>query len=212
MATDLSSVPYLGTLRVMLIPRNATGRALSHNKKYISFLAYDTLHSPLHSLKKCTIKIIFNEANSSNPIIISFPMKKDASFYENYYLKTLQWTVSSGNQVNTSAEPRIIWSLTNQQEPRWTYAQVSFVPDAPYLLTFEGIRASDVRGVIGIDDVTLFSSSCTIKPTKAEVASGDCSFEFDTCGWKPINPGSALDLRPQDWKLADRNQGWNCNL
>jgi len=38
------------------------------------------------------------------------------------------------------------------------------------------------------------------------VASGDCSFEFDTCGWKSINPGSALDLRPQDWKLADRIQ------
>ena len=38
--------------------------------------------------------------------------------------------------------------------------------------------------------------------------SGDCSFEFGLCGWKAINPGSALDLRPQDWKLADRTQNF----
>ena len=121
-------------------------------------------------------------------------------------VQDIDWLATAGDQVGSAGEPRIIWSLTNQQEPRWTYAQVSFVPDAPYLLTFEGIRASDVRGIIGIDDVTLFPSACSIKPSKASVASGDCSFEFDTCGWKSINPGSALDLRPQDWKLADRIQ------
>ena len=37
---------------------------------------------------------------------------------------------------------------------------------------------------------------------------GDCSFEFDTCGWRSINPGSTLELRAQDWKLADRNQNF----
>ena len=30
MGTEISSVPYLGTLRVMLIPRNATGTITKH--------------------------------------------------------------------------------------------------------------------------------------------------------------------------------------
>jgi len=139
MATDVTSVPYLGTLRVMLIPRNKTG---------------------------------------------------------------------SAETTTSTAEPRVIWSLSNQQEAEWNFAQVSFTPDHPYLLTFEGIRASNVLGVIGIDDIALFPGACTIKPEKSAVSSGDCSFEFDTCGWKPLNPGSALELRPQDWKLADRNQNF----
>ena len=110
--------------------------------------------------------------------------------------------------MSAQAEPRIIWSLTNQQESSWRFAQVSFIPDNPYLLTFEGVRASDVRGIIGIDDITLFTSACSIQPAQAMVNKNDCSFEFDTCGWKAINPGSALDLRPQDWKLADRTQNF----
>ena len=115
------------------------------------------------------------------------------------------------------------------------YAQVSVVPDYPYLLTFEGlayfcicfelnfshnmdtrkvsllscrytnklfyhfagIRASNVRGIIGVDDITLFPGSCPLKPEKAEINYGDCSFEYDTCGWRPVNPGNALDTRPQ---------------
>ena len=108
----------------------------------------------------------------------------------------------------SSAEPKIIWSLSNQQEPTWAFAQVSFIPDSPYLLTFEGIRANNVLGVVGIDDVSLYPGSCSIKPKKALVNIGDCSFEFDTCGWRSINPGSAMELRPQDWKLSDRNQNF----
>jgi hypothetical protein len=36
-----------------------------------------------------------------------------------------------------------------------------------------------------------------LKPVKAEINYGDCSFEFDTCGWRSVNPGNALENRPQ---------------
>ena len=113
-----------------------------------------------------------------------------------------------GNQLMSSAEPRIVWSLTNQQEASWRFAQISFTPDNPYLLTFEGVRASNVLGVLGLDDIVLYPGPCSPRPPPAIVNTGDCSFELDTCGWKAINPGGTLDLRPQDWKLADRNQNF----
>eukprot|EP00090_Calanus_glacialis_P000211 TRINITY_DN10140_c0_g1_i3.p1 TRINITY_DN10140_c0_g1~~TRINITY_DN10140_c0_g1_i3.p1 ORF type:complete len:904 (-),score=218.90 TRINITY_DN10140_c0_g1_i3:76-2388(-) len=139
MSTDVASVPYLGTLRVLLIPRNATG-----------------------------------------------------------------------DQITGASAPKVLWALTNQQEAAWTYAQVSFIPNVPYLLAFEGLRANNVLGIIGVDDVTIFPSKCSLQPSQAMVDPRDCSFEFNFCNWKSINPGSALasDLRPQDWKLADRNHNF----
>ena len=139
MSTDVASVPYLGSLRVLLIPRNATG-----------------------------------------------------------------------NQITGDSAPKVLWSLTNQQEAAWTFAQVTFTPNVPYLLAFEGLRANNVLGIMAVDDITIYPSPCSIKPEKAKVDPRDCSFEFNFCNWKSINPGSALasDLRPQDWKLADRNHNF----
>ena len=134
MATEVASLPRLGRLRVLLIPRNASG---------------------------------------------------------------------VGEAV---AAPTVLWSLTNQQEAAWTYAQVSFLPDLPFLLAFEGVRASSVLGLLAVDDVTIFPGQCTARPARAATDPRDCAFDLDFCGWKPINPSSALaaDLRPQDWRLADR--------
>ena len=112
----------------------------------------------------------------------------------------------TGSSVPAGVEPQVIWSLSNQQEAEWNYAQISFSPAYPYLLTFEGIRASNVLGVIGLDDVALFPGACSTKPAKAIVNVADCSFEYGTCAWVPKNPGNSLDLRPQDWKPAGRNQ------
>ena len=78
MATEVASLPRLGRLRVLLIPRNASG---------------------------------------------------------------------VGEAV---AAPTVLWSLTNQQEAVWTYAQVSFLPDLPFLLAFEGVRASSVLGLFAV--------------------------------------------------------------
>ena len=138
MATDVASVPYLGSLRLILIPRNTTG------------------------------------------------------------------------QVDRSAEPKVLMSLVNQQESQWFYSQASFTPTVPYLIVFEGTRANN-NGIIGVDDVTLFSGQCGQRPAKSITDTRDCSFEFDTCGWIPMNPGSALasDLRLQDWRIADRNTNLN---
>ncbi len=69
-----------------------------------------------------------------------------------------------GDQLSSGTEPRLLWSLSNQQEAAWLYAQVSFVPDTPYLITFEGVRANDVLGTVAIDDVTLFAGGCSFQP------------------------------------------------
>ena len=139
MSTDVSSVPYLGMLRALLIPRNVTGQT-----------------------------------------------------------------------VSTSEEPQILWSMTNQQEASWMYAQVSFNPRVPYLLVFEGMRAENVLGVIAVDDIIIFDGNCPTQPARATVGPSDCSFEFDMCGWRSVNPssGALADLRAQDWRLADNKDNF----
>ena len=137
LATDVASVPYLGALRVLLIPRNAS-----------------------------------EDQNANGP--------------------------------------SVLWSLTNQQEAAWVYSQVPLNTSEPSLLAFEGTRANNVLGVIAVDDVTLYPGPCSLLPAKAEVQPRDCSFEFGFCGWRSVNPGSALpaDLRPQDWQVAARGQNF----
>ena len=92
MSTDVSSVPYLGMLRALLIPRNVTGQV-----------------------------------------------------------------------INSNEEPKVLWSLANQQEASWTYAQASFTPSVPYLLVFEGMRANNVLGVIAVDDIIIFDGDCSCR-------------------------------------------------
>ena len=135
MSTEVASVPHLGSLRLLLIPRNVTGL------------------------------------------------------------------------VDSSAEPRVIWSLTNQQQSSWFYAQASFSPTVPFLPVFEGLRANSVLGYIGLDDINIFEGECSLIPERAASDPRDCSFDFDPCSWRSMNPssGQASDLRPQDWKLANRN-------
>ena len=137
LATDVASVPYLGALRVLLIPRNAS-----------------------------------EDQNANGP--------------------------------------SVLWSLTNQQEAAWVYSQVPLNTSEPSLLAFEGTRANNVLGVIAVDDVTLYPGPCSLLPAKAEVQPRDCGFEFGFCGWRSVNPGSALpaDLRPQDWQVAARGQNF----
>jgi hypothetical protein len=137
LATDVVSVPHLGRLRVLIIPKNAT---------------------------------------------------------------------AEGETADTA--PVAVWTLTNQQEATWVYSQVSLAPTRPSLLVFEGTRVDSILGVIAVDDVTIFPGPCSLLPPKAATQPRDCSFEFGSCGWRSVNPGSALpaDLRAQDWRLAARGQ------
>ena len=127
------------------------------------------------------------------------------------YLGTLKVLLIPKN-TNTTAEkaPLVLWSLTNQQEAAWVYSQLPLAPAQPSLVAFEGTRANNVLGVIAVDDVTIFPGPCSLLPPKARVQVRDCSFEFGLCGWRSVNPGSALpaDLRPQDWRLAARGQNF----
>jgi len=69
-----------------------------------------------------------------------------------------------GDQLSSGTEPRLLWSLYNQQEATWLYAQISFSLDTPCRITFVGVRANDVLGIIAIDDVTLFTGGCSLQP------------------------------------------------
>ena len=67
-----------------------------------------------------------------------------------------------------AAEPRVLWSLTNQQESDWFPARASFQPAVPYLLVWEGLRANSVLGVMGLDDITIFGGKYTIYTLELE--------------------------------------------
>ncbi|KAI9556583.1 hypothetical protein GHT06_016373 [Daphnia sinensis] len=96
--------------------------------------------------------------------------------------------VNSGNETinaakHTSAVSSTLWRLENHQEEKWLSAQVSFVPASGGYISFIGIRGEGLRGIIAIDDVTLFRGRCQILPADAAVSPLDCSFDQNFCKW-----------------------------
>ncbi|XP_057373369.1 uncharacterized protein LOC130694310 [Daphnia carinata] len=94
----------------------------------------------------------------------------------------------SANETNnavkhTSAVSSTLWRLENHQEEKWLSAQVSFVPASGGYISFVGIRGEGLRGIIAIDDVTLFRGRCQILPADAAVSPLDCSFDQNFCNW-----------------------------
>ena len=59
-----------------------------------------------------------------------------------------------------------------------------------YILWLHIYYSPTYLGTIGLDDVTIFPGDCTLKPERALIDPRDCSFEFDFCGWRSINPGN----------------------
>ncbi|XP_045031391.1 uncharacterized protein LOC116925410 [Daphnia magna] len=94
----------------------------------------------------------------------------------------------SGNETinaakHTSAVSSTLWRLENHQEEKWLSAQVSFVPASGGYISFVGIRGEGLRGIIAIDDVTLYRGRCQILPADAAVSPLDCSFDQNFCKW-----------------------------
>ncbi|KAL0267745.1 UNVERIFIED_CONTAM: hypothetical protein PYX00_009926 [Menopon gallinae] len=94
-----------------------------------------------------------------------------------------------------------VWKLYNHQGPEWRHAQ-TVINEINYTVVFEGTWGSSrANGIIAIDDISLFTGSCTVMPQAAEVKVGECRFDRDTCNW--ANETQGANARPNSsWKLA----------
>ncbi|CAL4079967.1 unnamed protein product, partial [Meganyctiphanes norvegica] len=99
-----------------------------------------------------------------------------------------------------------IWRLQNHQHSGWTYAQVELdTKDSPRV-AFEGIKGPTVIGKILLDDIAIFSSTCTTSPLEASVETGDCTFDnAEICGWLIdfTNSADTTDII-KNWRFADK--------
>ncbi|XP_071956927.1 MAM and LDL-receptor class A domain-containing protein 1-like [Antedon mediterranea] len=84
------------------------------------------------------------------------------------------------------------WSLYGQQstdQDLWLSGQLGIVSPFKWIVIFEGIKGSDFRGDIAIDDVVFLDNDCQIQPAIADPANSInadiiCDFEVNFCGWK----------------------------
>ncbi|XP_056336956.1 MAM and LDL-receptor class A domain-containing protein 1 isoform X1 [Danio aesculapii] len=95
-----------------------------------------------------------------------------------------------------------IWSRENNHGNRWIQGQVEIKPQKPFQIIIEGIRGSDPRSDVAIDDVTITYGACdyssvedsestTLEPhlTSPNVIDPfpncrmSCDFESDICSW-----------------------------
>ncbi|XP_045138693.1 MAM and LDL-receptor class A domain-containing protein 1-like [Portunus trituberculatus] len=85
---------------------------------------------------------------------------------------------------------QIMWALQGHQGTRWVQGQLPLSSGTPFKVVFEGTIGKPRLGDIALDDITIVSGPCASDSSPAAMppASGDCTFEEDTCGWS--NPGA----------------------
>ncbi|XP_066300034.1 MAM and LDL-receptor class A domain-containing protein 1-like [Branchiostoma lanceolatum] len=88
-----------------------------------------------------------------------------------------------------------IWTLSGEQGNLWTIARVTVSTTGDFQIVFEGIRGSNYRGDIAVDDVALTDGPC-------QGAAGNCDFETDLCTWTNAQQGDDFD-----WVLNNGNTG-----
>ncbi|XP_042574853.1 MAM and LDL-receptor class A domain-containing protein 1-like isoform X2 [Cyprinus carpio] len=95
-----------------------------------------------------------------------------------------------------------IWSRTNNQGNSWYQGQVEIKPQHPFQIIIEGIRGSNPRSDVSIDDVSIMHGACdhlsaedldltTLAPHPSTPNLNDphpncsmnCDFESDICSW-----------------------------
>ncbi|XP_056598962.1 zonadhesin-like, partial [Triplophysa dalaica] len=98
-----------------------------------------------------------------------------------------------------------LWSKTNNQGNRWFQAKVEIKPQAAFQIIVEGIRGSDPRSDVAIDDVVIRYGECedipgddfdttTLEPPRTSsnsviphpVCGLNCDFESDICSWTQL--------------------------
>ncbi|XP_078334103.1 MAM and LDL-receptor class A domain-containing protein 1-like [Crassostrea virginica] len=89
-------------------------------------------------------------------------------------------------QVNTN-RGNALFTLSGNQGNTWHQGQMS-IPQVTtsqgYKVVFEGIRGTNLRGDIAIDDVSFSKGACR---------SGTCDFETDLCSWSNVAGGDDFD-------------------
>ncbi|XP_057184179.1 zonadhesin-like [Triplophysa rosa] len=98
-----------------------------------------------------------------------------------------------------------LWSNVNNQGTRWFQAKVEIKPQAAFQIIVEGIRGSDPRSDVAIDDVVIRYGGCedipiddidttTLAPPRTSsnsviphpVCGLNCDFESDICSWTQL--------------------------
>ncbi|XP_051727335.1 MAM and LDL-receptor class A domain-containing protein 1-like isoform X5 [Ctenopharyngodon idella] len=98
-----------------------------------------------------------------------------------------------------------IWSRANNQGNSWYQGQVEIKPQQPFQIIIEGIRGSDPRSDVAIDDVAIMYGACDYSsaedsdwttlgphPTTPNLiiphpnCKMNCDFEKDICSWTQI--------------------------
>ncbi|XP_047354869.1 MAM and LDL-receptor class A domain-containing protein 1-like [Vespa velutina] len=140
-------------------------------------------------------------SGSDNPLCITFWYIMFESFIDSTgpSLGVLRIYIQPNDE--SSAEPRPIWQLYNDQGPTWNYAQTNINERKNFNIYFEGIWGPNrANGIIGIDDISFYIGNCIVKPLAASVRSEDCSFEKGICGWENIT--LSTNDRSVTWQRA----------
>nr|KAF7416754.1 hypothetical protein H0235_011285 [Vespula pensylvanica] len=149
-----------------------------------------------------TAQLVSREmGGSDNPLCITFWYIMFESFIDSTgpSLGVLRVYIQPNDE--SSAEPRPIWQLYNDQGPTWNYAQTNINERKNFNIYFEGIWGPNrANGIIGIDDISFYIGNCTVRPPAASVRSEDCSFEKGICGWENIT--LATNDRSVTWQRA----------
>ncbi|XP_071956926.1 MAM and LDL-receptor class A domain-containing protein 2-like [Antedon mediterranea] len=86
----------------------------------------------------------------------------------------------------------VVWVREGTNLNKWIYAEINLKPSSNFRIVFEGVRGTDNRGDIAIDDVTVKVGICL--PPQGEycdfeLAGHDCGFTQDTAddfNWRQI--------------------------
>ncbi|XP_068217136.1 MAM and LDL-receptor class A domain-containing protein 1-like isoform X1 [Palaemon carinicauda] len=105
--------------------------------------------------------------------------------------------------LNTGAgKKNIIWRLQNEQQAGWTYAQVPVAPGTGMTVTIEGTKGPNLIGMIGVDDIAVYTSDCQVEPPQARVENADCTFDDGFCQYTIRNPDQGTDAPTSNWRFA----------
>jgi len=110
--------------------------------------------------------------------------------------KLAVWTRTIDKHDNLVMTP--VWRLHNGQGPTWSYAQTEITTQTNHQVIIEGVWGNNrASGFISVDDVTIYEGVCATIPAPAEIVTGECTFDRDSCGWTNSSNGESFD-----WRMA----------
>ncbi|XP_051554355.1 zonadhesin [Myxocyprinus asiaticus] len=135
--------------------------------------------------------------------VCNTPGKQCVSFWYHMYGLANAMSLKLYLFVNNHAVK--IWSRFNNQGNHWYQGRVEIKPQQPFQIIVEGIRGSDPRSDVAIDDVTITFGACEYSSTEDfgsttlapplissnsnnphPVCGINCDFESDICSWTQL--------------------------